>query len=39
MREVILRQVKAIKYSQEPYKTKEKAVGEQLVNDVIDSLI
>lgn len=38
-REIILRQVKALKYSIEPYKNKEQEKTEKLVSDVIDNLM
>ena len=38
-RELILRRVKALKYSQTPYQNKTTAANEKLVGDVIDNLI
>lgn len=37
-REIILRRVQALKYSQQPYKNKQIDKNEKLVADIIDSL-
>jgi len=39
LREVIERQVKALKYSQQPYKIKSDAKHEEFVQEVLNNLI
>lgn len=38
-REIILRRVQALKYSQQPYKNKQTDKNEKLVADIIDSIM